>query len=147
MLRQMERSTVHLMAKRGKSVRQIATVLGRSPTTIAEVLKEPVDREAAPRHRRSGLDPWKSRIEGWLGEGLSVVRMLELAREDLDEPYMGSRSHFGEYVRQVRRALEQQQASAQVPIRFGGLVPPSMGSTGFRLRHTDDGVLRLRTQA
>ncbi len=101
----MERSTVHLLSKRGKSIRQIATELGRSPTIIAKVLKEPVDRESAPRHRRSGLDPWKERIEGWLGEGLSAVRMLELARADLDEPYTGSRSQFGEYVRRVRREL------------------------------------------
>ncbi|MDP9382356.1 MAG: IS21 family transposase, partial [Chloroflexota bacterium] len=117
----MERSTVHLLSKRGKSIRQIASELGRSPTTIAKVLKEPVDREAAPRHRRSGLDSLKARIEGWLGEGLSAVRMLELARGDLDEPYTGSRSQFGEYVRRVLRELEQQQASIDVPIRFEGM--------------------------
>ena len=32
MLRQMERSTIHLMAKRGKSMRQIAAEVGHSPT-------------------------------------------------------------------------------------------------------------------
>ncbi len=42
MLRQMERSTVHVLAKRGKSIRQIAAELGRSPTTIARILREPV---------------------------------------------------------------------------------------------------------
>ncbi len=117
----MERSTAHLLSKRGKSIRQIATELGRSPTTIAKVLKEPVDWEAAPRHRRSGLDPWRPQIQGWLREGLSVVRMLELARGDPEEPYIGSRSHFGEYVRLVRRDLEQQQAASDVPIRFEGM--------------------------
>ncbi len=116
----MERSTAHLLSKRGKSIRRIAEELGRSPTTIAKVLKEPVDREPAPRHRRSGLDPWRPQIQGWLREGLSVVRMLELARGDPDEPYTGSRSHFGEYVRRMRRE-QQQQASADVPIRFEGM--------------------------
>jgi IS30 family transposase len=40
MLRQMERSAVHVLAKRGKSIRRIAAELGRSPTTIARVLHE-----------------------------------------------------------------------------------------------------------
>ncbi len=117
----MERSTAHLLSKRGKSIRRIAEELGRSPTTIAKVLKEPVDREPAPRHRQSGLDPWRPQIQGWLREGLSVVRMLELVRGDPDKPYTGSRSHFGEYVHRVRREQQQQQASADVPMRFEGL--------------------------
>ncbi len=49
-----------------------------------------------------------------------MVRMLELARGDPDEPYTGSRSHFGERVRRMRRE-QQQQASADVPMRFEGL--------------------------
>ena len=53
MLRQMERSTVHLLSKRGKSIRRIAEELGRSPTTIAKVLKEPVDRQPLPVRSRS----------------------------------------------------------------------------------------------
>ena len=57
MLRQMERSTVQLLAKRGKSIRQIAAELGRSPTTIARVLREPVDRTSARRLTRSGRRP------------------------------------------------------------------------------------------
>ena len=117
----MERSTAHLLSKRGKSIRAIATELGRSPTTIARVLKESVDREPAPRHRRSGLDPLRPQIQGWLGEGLSVVRMLELARGDPDEPYTGSRSHFGEYVRRMRTQQQQQQATSDVPMRFEGM--------------------------
>lgn len=35
MLRQLERSTIHLLAKRGKSQRQIARELGYSRTTVA----------------------------------------------------------------------------------------------------------------
>ena len=43
MLRRMERSTIHLLHKRGKSQREIARELGRSRATIARVLTEPVD--------------------------------------------------------------------------------------------------------
>jgi IS30 family transposase len=89
MLRQMERSTMQWLAKRGKSVRQIARELDRSPTTVARVLREPVNRRPAPRHRRSQVDPYRAQIEGWVREGLSAVRMLELARGDPAQPYTG----------------------------------------------------------
>jgi len=121
MLRQMERSAIHLMAKRGKSVRQIAVEVGHSPTTIARVLREPLDRPPTKRQRRSVVDPYRAHIEGWIGEGLTAVRMLELARTDPEQPYAGSRSNFGEMVRRVRRELDQQQAASDVPIRFEGL--------------------------
>jgi len=52
MLQQMERSAIHLMAKRGKSVRQIAVEVGHSPTTIARVLREPLDRPPTKRMRQ-----------------------------------------------------------------------------------------------
>ena len=51
MLRQMERSTIHLLAKRGKSQRQIAEELGRNRRTVARVLQEPVEQAPAKRHR------------------------------------------------------------------------------------------------
>ena len=41
----MERSTIHLLHKRGKSQRQIASELGRSRNTVARALSEPVDRQ------------------------------------------------------------------------------------------------------
>jgi transposase len=47
--------------------------------------------------------------------------MLELAREDPDWRYPGSRSHFRAYVRGVRQELAQAQAVADVPVRFEGL--------------------------
>jgi transposase len=117
----MERSAIHLMAKRGKSIRQIAEELGRSPTTISRVLHEPVDRSPSPRHRPSQVDPYREQIIGWLGEGLPVVRMLELARQDADAPYTGGRSQFGEIVRRIRKAQDRARAAQEVPIRFEGL--------------------------
>ncbi len=121
MLRQMERSTVQLLAKRGKSIRQIAAELGRSPTTIARVLREPVDRRPARRQRASQLDPYRPQLEAWVREGLSTVRMLERLRTDSERPYTGGRSTLGDYVRRLRQAEQQQQAAAAVPIRFEGL--------------------------
>jgi transposase len=121
MLRQMERSAIHVLAKRGKSVRQIAQETGRSPTTIARVLREPVDRPPPKRQRRSQVDPYRPQIERWIAQGLTAVRMLELARSDPVRPYTGSRSQFGAIVRRMRQEQHHQQAVADVPLRFEGL--------------------------
>src|SRR5215211_2874541 len=115
----MERSAIQLMAKRGKSRRQIAKELGYSRTTVARVLSEPVDKAPAKRCRPSRADPYRAQIEQWLGEGLSIVRMLELARSDPAQPYRGGRSVFSEAVRRIR--LGRAQARADVPVRFEGL--------------------------
>jgi transposase len=117
----MERSTMHLMAKRGKSIRRIATELGRSPTTVLRVLHEPVEQAPAKRHRRSLVDPYRPQIELWIRDGLTAQRMLELARADPQRPYSGGPSVWRGYVRRVRQELAQAQAVADVPIRFEGL--------------------------
>ena len=121
MLRQMERSTIHVMARRGKSIRQIAGELGRSPTTIARVLHEPVDKPPTPRQRVSKADPYRPQIEAGIKAGLSTVRILELARADSDQPYTGGHTVFGDLVRRIRQELAHDQAIADVPIRFEGL--------------------------
>src|SRR5260370_10513099 len=113
----MERSAIHVMAKRGKSIRQSAEDLGHSRTAIARVRHEAVDRAGAARRRGSQVDPYRTQIAQWLREGLSVVRMLELARADAAQPYGGSRSQFGEMVRRLRDVRAQEQAVADVPIR------------------------------
>ena len=117
----MERSAIHLLAKRGKSIRQIATELGRSPTTIARALHESVDQTPAPRRRRSQADAYRSQIEQGIQAGLSNVRILELARADPEQPYTRGRTVFDDLVRRIRRELAHAQAVADVPIRFEGL--------------------------
>ncbi len=119
MLRQLERSAVHLLAKRGKSQREIARELGLSRKTVARALKEPVGKQAPKRNRSSSVEPFVEQIKQWVGEKLTIVRMLELARADLDHPYVGGRSVFSDYVRKVR--IEQERVLAGVPIRFEGL--------------------------
>lgn len=121
MIRQMERSTIQVMVKRGKSLRQIARELGLNWRTVARAAQEPADQQPAPRRRRSIVDPYRPQIATWLDEGLPVVRMLELARANAESPYTGGRSQFGEMVRRVRQARDQAQASVDVPVRFEGL--------------------------
>ncbi len=94
----MERSTIQVLAKRGKSQRQIAKELGHSRATVARALQEPVDTTPARRHRASKVDPYRPQIEHWLKDGLSIVRMLELARADPDQPFTGGRSVFNAMV-------------------------------------------------
>jgi transposase len=98
----MERSAVRLLRKRGKSLRAIAAELGHSKTTIARALSEPVDQPTPRRQRVSRVDPWRSQISEWLRQGLSGVRMLELARDDLEQPFRGCDSVWRAAVRQSR---------------------------------------------
>ncbi|MGH7860797.1 MAG: helix-turn-helix domain-containing protein [Candidatus Dormibacteraceae bacterium] len=115
----MERSTIHLLAKRGRSQRTIARELGMSRVTVARALQEPADTAPRHRQRRSIADPFAAQIQQWLGENLSIVRMLELARTDPDHPFLGRISVFGDAVRRIRREVAEKQAD--VPIRFEGL--------------------------
>ena len=117
----MERSAIHLLAKRGKSQRQIAEELGRNRRTIARVLREPVEQRPAERYRRSKVDPYRAQIVAWIGAGLTAARMLELAREDAARPYRGGDNVFRSMVRRIRVEQQQQNATRDVPIRFAGL--------------------------
>jgi transposase len=78
-------------------------------------------QQSARRQRHSQVDPYREQIEGCLDEELPVVRMLELARNDTEQPYTGSRSQFGEMVRRLRQERDQEEATREVPIRFEGL--------------------------
>ena len=117
----MERSTIHLLHKRGKSQRQIARELGYSRVTVARALSEPVDQRPARRKRRSIVDPYREQIAQWVTEGLTAERMLELARDDPQQPYRGGHSVFRAAVRQARLAQAHERAVLDVPVRFEGL--------------------------
>jgi transposase len=135
MLRQMERSTIHLLAKRGRSQRQIAEELGRNRRTVARVLQEPVEQAPAKRHRGSIADPYRPQIEQWIREGLTAQRMLELVRADRDQPYPGGHSAWRAYVRRVRADLAHEQAVADVPIRFEGMPGEYLQVDWGEIRH------------
>jgi len=89
----MERSTIHLLHKRGKSQREIASELGHSRSAVARVLEEPVDRQASGRRRESNVDPFREQIGEWLKQGLSEQLCISGENEQSfrSEPY----SDFG----------------------------------------------------
>lgn len=66
-------------------------------------------------------DPYREQIAGWVKDGLTAVRMFELAREDPEQPYRGQISAFRGAVRRERQAQAQSRAIAEVPVRFEGL--------------------------
>ncbi len=115
----MERSTIHYLHHKGWTNTQIAEFLGHHRDTIARVLREPLDQQAAPRQRQSAAAVFAPQIHAWLDQRLSVRRMLELAREDPDHPYLGSAAAFYDYVRPLRRA--RMRVPATVAVRFEGL--------------------------
>jgi len=117
----MERSAIHLLHKRGKSQRQIAKELGVDRDTVARVLKEGIERAPIQRPRPSIVDPYREQIASWVHEGLSGVRMLELARNDPERPYSGGHAVFRVAVRQERLKQQHGEVIANVPVRFEGL--------------------------
>ena len=117
----MERSAIHLLHKRGKSQREIARELGFDRETVARVLKEGVEAPPLHRKRTSIVDLYREQIAQWVKDGLTAARMLELARADQEHPYGGGHAVFRDAVHQERLKQQQEQAIADVPVRFEGL--------------------------
>ena len=105
--------------------------------TVARALSEP-RRSAAvqSRARKSSVDPFREQIAEWLKQGLSGVRMLELAREDAEHPYGGRAVRCGER-RCAASGLSglHEQAVADVPIRFEGLPGEYLQVDWGEIRH------------
>jgi len=120
MLRYMDRSTIHYLKQKGWSNTQIGAFVGHHRDTIAKVLREPLDKDPAPRARTPQAAAFKGHIEGWLDQGLNVQRMLELAHEDPAHPFTGSDAAFYNYVRPLRAARAALAVNA-VAVRFEGL--------------------------
>jgi transposase len=119
MLKFMDRSTIHNLKRKGYTNVEIADWVQCHRDTVAKVLREPLDKEPAPRPRASQVAVFHAQIEQWLDDKLSVQRMLELARADPEHPYQGSDPAFYAYVRPLRRA--RRARPADVPVRFAGL--------------------------
>lgn len=119
MLRYMDRSTIHYLHQKGWTKTQIAAFVGHHRDTIARVLKEPVDQQPIVRPREPLAAAFAERIERWLEEGLSVRRMIEVARADPTQPFTGSDVAFYTYVRPLRQA--RRTLPVQAVVRFEGL--------------------------
>jgi hypothetical protein len=99
MLHFMERSTIYYLKQKGWTNVQIAEFTGHHRDTIARVLREEVDKQPKTRQRTSAVAVFDAQITRWLDKGLSVIRMLELARADAEHPYQGGETAFYDYVR------------------------------------------------
>jgi transposase len=119
MLTFMDRSTIHYLHLKGWSKTEIATLTGHHRDTITRVLKEPIDKQPAPRERASAVAVFHPQIETWLSQQWSVQRMLEEARQHPLYPYTGSPAAFYDYVRPIKQARKARPS--QVPICFEGL--------------------------
>jgi len=133
MLRYMDRSTIHYLKQKGWTNVQIGQFVGHHRDTVAKVLREPLDKEPAPRQRTSQVAAFEARIGGWLDEGLSVRRMLELARADPDQAYRGSDAAFYNYVRPLREARGALPVG-DVAVRFEGLPGELLQIDGGEMR-------------
>ena len=95
----MERSAVHLLRKRGKSLRAIAAELGHSKTTIARALSEPVD-QPPPRRQRGCDSVWRAAVrqERLVLEHAQAVADVPIRFEGLPGEYLqvdwGEIRHF-----------------------------------------------------
>ncbi len=119
MLNFMNRATIYYLKHKGWSNVQIAEFTGHHRDTIAKVLKEEIDKKPAKRNRKSAASMYDEQIQGWLDQGLPVIRMLEMVRTDTAHPYQGSETAFYDHVRKLRRA--RQVPPAHVAVRFEGL--------------------------
>lgn len=115
----MDRSIIHYLKQKGWTNTQIAQFVGHHRDTITRVLREPLDRQPAPRPRTARAAVFEAHIQGWLDQGLSVRRMIEKAREDPNHPYRGSDVAFYVYARSVRQ--DRTCVPAAVAVRFEGL--------------------------
>jgi transposase len=115
----MDRATIHYLHQKGWGHVEIAEFVGHHRDTIARVLREPLDQQAALRQRTSAVAVFDAQIRSWLDQKWSVQRMLEVARSDTDHPYTGSATAFYDYVRPIKRA--RKSLPGNVPVRFEGL--------------------------
>jgi transposase len=116
----MERATIYYLKQKGWSNVQIAEFTGHHRDTIAKVLKEDLDQKPKKRDRKSAASIFDAQIQEWLDQGLTVVRMFELARADQEHPYTGSETAFYDHVRKLRRRAGQPNPH-DVAIRFEGM--------------------------
>jgi transposase len=119
MLKNMARSAIKYLKKRGNSNAEIARVTKHHPRTIAKVLEEPTDKTQERKKRESIAAIYRPQIEQWLRQKISVKRMLEMVAELAENPYKGKPTAFYSFVREVKSETELKER--EMAIRFEGL--------------------------
>lgn len=102
----MNRAAIKSLRKKGWSIRRIAREYGMHRDTVTKILREPILKQYERRQAPHAALPYHEQIARWLEEGLPVTRMLELVREDQEEPYCGSRSAFYAGVAKIKADIE-----------------------------------------
>lgn len=115
----MERSTMYYLHQKSWSNTEIAEFVGHHRDTVDRVLREPVDKQSAPRQWTSAVAVFDAQIQTWLDQHWTVQRMLEDARQHPDHPDTDSATAFYDDVRPRKRA--RTATPGQVPVRFHGL--------------------------
>jgi transposase len=115
MLMQVERSYIKYLWKKGTPQTEIAWRTDHTRKTIRRILGEPTDKRLERRLMGSNVDRYRAEIKRWIGENISVKRMLEKVREDDTHPYRGGRSNFFERVKLIREEMEENKEAV---VRF-----------------------------
>jgi len=115
----MERCTVKSLQKRGFSYSRIARELGCDRRTVKRLLEEPVGKKYSRPVSWSPVDDYRDDIREWLKAGVPVKRMFEMAREDPDRPFTGSKTAFYRRVGKFREEMKKDEPDAW--LRFEGL--------------------------
>src|SRR5947209_7377919 len=135
MLRYMERSTIYYLKQKGWTNVQIAEFTGHHRDTVAQVLREEVEKQPKIRNRSSAVAVFDAQIAEWIDKNLPVRRMLELARADGEHPYSGGETAFYDYIRKVRRAGKQ--TPHDLAMRFEGVPGEFLQIDWGEVRHME----------
>jgi transposase len=115
----MNRAAIRKFRKEGWSLRKLARKFNMHRDTVKRLLEEPLTKKYERQEMPHAALPYRSHILNWLDDGVPVTRMLELASEDLELTYEGSRSAFFAGVAKIRREVEAETKRRY--IRFEGL--------------------------
>lgn len=113
----MDRSTIHYLKQKGWTNTQIAQLTGHHRDTVAQVLREPLDKAPAPRDRPSAVSVYEDLIRVWVEEDMPVTRMLELARSDPKQPVVCKNTSV------LEATVNCSELSAEIPIIGPDLAP------------------------
>ncbi|MFA5015894.1 MAG: IS21 family transposase [Actinomycetota bacterium] len=118
MLKVMERSVIRHFRQKGKSYEEIGEELGCNRKTVSRAMKEPMDKKYPGKKIVSQVEPYREKIEKWVGDNIPISRMIEMSRNEIP-PYIGCSSVFYDYVSKIKKEVKRN--GMDVAIRFEGM--------------------------
>jgi transposase len=129
-LRKEDFMEIQALARRGVYQKDIAEELGVHPKTVSRALKRGSAPERRRGRRRSKLDGYKKRVDGWLEEGIwngiVILRMLE------ELGYRGGISIVRDYIR-PKRPLRKSRATVRFETPPGRQLQSDWGTIETRI--------------